>query len=84
MPAAGIRAPTPGRSMSQVVDKLRPNLPGWKAYFGLVQTPGVWRELDEWLRHRLRAIQLRHWKRPMSFGFHFKGALVQRGPATGQ
>ena len=64
MPAAGIRAPTPGRSMSQVVDKLRPNLPGWKAYFGLVQTPGVWRELDEWLRHRLRAIQLRHRKRP--------------------
>ena len=22
-----------------------------------------WRELDEWLRHRLRAIQLKHWKR---------------------
>ncbi len=37
---------------------------GWKAYFGLAQTPKVWRELDEWLRHRLRAIQLKHWKRP--------------------
>lgn len=36
---------------------------GWKAYFGLAQTPGVWRSLDEWLRHRLRAIQLKHWKR---------------------
>ena len=36
---------------------------GWKAYFGLSQTPRVWRELDEWLRHRLRAIQLKHWKR---------------------
>ena len=52
-----------GRSMEEVVDKLRPCLHGWKAYFGLAQTPGVWRELDEWLRHRLRAIQLRHWKR---------------------
>jgi len=52
-----------GRSMEEVVDKLRPYLHGWKAYFGLAQTPGVWRELDEWLRHRLRAIQLRHWKR---------------------
>lgn len=49
--------------MEEVVDKLRPYLHGWKAYFGLAQTPGVWRELDEWLRHRLRAIQLRHWKR---------------------
>ena len=53
-----------GRSMAQVVEKLRPYLLGWKAYFGMAQTPGVWRELDEWLRHRLRAIQLRHWKRP--------------------
>jgi RNA-directed DNA polymerase len=53
-----------GRSMAQVVDKLRPYLLGWKAYFGLAQTPKVWRELDEWLRHRLRAIQLRQWKRP--------------------
>ena len=43
--------------------RLRPYLLGWKAYFGLAQTPGVWRELDEWLRHRLRAIQLKHWKR---------------------
>jgi RNA-directed DNA polymerase len=52
-----------GRSMEQVVEKLRPYLLGWKAYFGLAQTPRVWRELDEWLRHRLRAIQLKHWKR---------------------
>ena len=53
-----------GRSMAQVVEKLRPYLLGWKAYFGMAQTPRVWRELDEWLRHRLRAIQLKHWKRP--------------------
>jgi RNA-directed DNA polymerase len=55
---------TAGRSRSQVVEKLRPYLLGWKAYFGMAQTPGVWRELDEWLRHRLRAIQLKHWRRP--------------------
>jgi RNA-directed DNA polymerase len=52
-----------GRSMQQVVDGLRPYLLGWKAYFGLAQTPGIWRELDEWMRHRLRAIQLKQWKR---------------------
>lgn len=55
---------TGGRSMAHVVEKLRPYVRGWKAYFGLAQTPQVWRRLDEWLRHRLRAIQLRHWKRP--------------------
>lgn len=52
-----------GCSMGQVVERLRPYLLGWKAYFGLAQTPKIWRELDEWLRHRLRAIQLKHWKR---------------------
>jgi RNA-directed DNA polymerase len=52
-----------GCSMSDVVQKLRAYLLGWKAYFGLAQTPRVWRELDEWVRHRLRAIQLRQWKR---------------------
>jgi len=52
-----------GRGMTQVIERLRPYLLGWKAYFGLAQTPGIWRALDEWLRHRLRAIQLKHWKR---------------------
>ena len=52
-----------GRSMSEVIQKLRPYVLGWKAYFGLAQTPRVWSTLDEWLRHRLRAIQLKHWKR---------------------
>jgi group II intron reverse transcriptase/maturase len=52
-----------GRSMAEVIEQLRPYLLGWKAYFGMAQTPGVWRSLDQWVRHRLRAIQLKHWKR---------------------
>ena len=52
-----------GRSMRQVVEKLRPYLLGWKAYFKLAQEPKVWRELDEWVHRRLRAIQLKHWRR---------------------
>ncbi len=52
-----------GRSMPEVIEPLRRYLLGWKAYFGLAQTPKVWRRLDEWLRHRLRAIHLKQWKR---------------------
>ncbi|MBA5608870.1 group II intron reverse transcriptase/maturase, partial [Duganella sp. FT3S] len=52
-----------GRGMSDVVERLRSYMLGWKGYFQLAQTPKVWRTLDEWLRHRLRAIQLKHWKR---------------------
>ena len=52
-----------GRSIEQVVDNLRPYVLGWKAYFGLTQTPRVWRTLDEWMRHRMRAIHLKHWRR---------------------
>ena len=48
--------------MHEVVQRLRPYMMGWKAYFGLAQTSGVWRTLDEWLRHRLRAIQLKQWQ----------------------
>jgi len=52
-----------GRSMKETADRLRTYLLGWRAYFGLAQTPGILRTLDEWLRHRLRAIQLKHWRR---------------------
>lgn len=52
-----------GRSLPDVVARLRSYMLGWKGYFRLAQTPRVWRTLDEWLRHRLRAIQLKHWKR---------------------
>jgi RNA-directed DNA polymerase len=52
-----------GRSLQDVVDRLRTYVLGWKGYFRLAQTPRVWRELDQWLRHRLRAIQLKQWKR---------------------
>jgi RNA-directed DNA polymerase len=57
-----ITARSKGRSMAQVVQELRDYVPGWKAYFGLAQTPTVLHELDGWLRRRLRAVQLKQWK----------------------
>jgi group II intron reverse transcriptase/maturase len=58
-----ITARTRGRSMEQVAAELRNYVPGWKAYFRLAQTPTVMCALDEWLRHRLRAVQLKQWGR---------------------
>jgi RNA-directed DNA polymerase len=54
---------THGRSIDQVVEALRAYMPGWKGYFALSQTPQVFSRLDQWLRHRLRALHLKHWKR---------------------
>ena len=43
--------------------ELRSICVGWKNYFRLADTPGIFAELDEWIRHRLRALHLKHWKR---------------------
>jgi RNA-directed DNA polymerase len=51
-----------GRNLAAVVVELRSYLLGWKAYFRLADTPRVFRGLDGWIRHRLRAVQLKHWK----------------------
>lgn len=69
-----------GRSLQQVVEGLRPYLNGWRAYYGIAETPGVLSDLDGWIRHRLRAIQLKQWKR----GRTTYRELVARGvrPAT--
>jgi group II intron reverse transcriptase/maturase len=53
---------TRGCSLEQLAADLRDYVPGWKAYFRLAQTPRVMRDLDEWLRHRLRAVRLKQWR----------------------
>jgi hypothetical protein len=54
---------TGGRSLTAVVAELRSYLRGWKLYFQLAETPGIFRAHDEWIRRRLRAVQLKQWKR---------------------
>ncbi|WP_310388413.1 group II intron maturase-specific domain-containing protein [Roseateles sp.] len=49
--------------MARIAADLRDYVPGWKANFRLAQTPQVMRELDTWLRRRLRAVQLKQWRR---------------------
>lgn len=64
-----------GRSIPSVVQELRSFLVGWKNYFQLAETPSIFGELDEWIRHRLRAMHLKQWKR----GSTIYRELVRRG-----
>lgn len=51
-----------GRSMTSIFKELRSYLTGWKEYFRLAETRGIFGKMDEWIRHRLRAAQLKQWK----------------------
>jgi RNA-directed DNA polymerase len=58
-----ITARSGGRSMAVVTKELKEYLTGWKQYFRRAETPGIFEDLDSWVRHRLRQVQLRQWKR---------------------
>jgi len=53
-----------GRSLRSVAAQLRDYLPGWKEYFRLIETPTILRDLDSWIRRRLRALLLKQWRNP--------------------
>jgi RNA-directed DNA polymerase len=52
-----------GRSIGEVIERLRSYVLGWKAYFQLAQTHSRWRRLDEWMRRRMRVLHLKQWRR---------------------
>ncbi|WP_240703177.1 group II intron reverse transcriptase/maturase [Cohnella luojiensis] len=46
-----------------VKKKLNPYLRGWGNYFAQGQGKAFFREMDAWIRRRLRAVQLRSWRK---------------------
>lgn len=66
---------TRGVSIKQMVEELSRYLTGWKSYFGFCQTPSVLRNLESWIRHRLRCFIWKQWKR----GRRRYAALRERG-----
>jgi group II intron reverse transcriptase/maturase len=58
-----ITARNRGRSLAQVVPELRSYLVGWKNYFRLADTPGIFAGVDRWLRRRLRMLIVKQNKR---------------------
>jgi len=52
-----------GRSLLTTIQTLNPVLRGWAAYFKLTETKRALEERDGWIRHKLRCILWRQWKR---------------------
>jgi RNA-directed DNA polymerase len=53
-----------GQSLVKVIGELKPLLRGWVNYFRLSLVKKGFKELDEWIRRKLRCILWRQWKRP--------------------
>ncbi|PLX46879.1 MAG: group II intron reverse transcriptase/maturase [Desulfobulbaceae bacterium] len=51
-------------NVEKVIDDLNPLLRGFANYFRIANCQGELRKLSAWIRRRLRAIQLKQWKRP--------------------
>jgi RNA-directed DNA polymerase len=54
---------TRGVSTERMAEDLTRYLRGWLGYFGRCQTPYVLEKLDQWVRHRLRSVIWKQWKR---------------------
>lgn len=64
-----------GRALGEVIDRLAQYLRGWRGHFGFCETPSVLRDLDSWIRHRLRSLVWKQWKH----GRRRFAELVRRG-----
>lgn len=53
-----------GRNLHRVIAEVNEATLGWMNYFRLSQVKGVFEELDQWIRRKLRCILWRQWKRP--------------------
>ncbi|MBP1933292.1 group II intron reverse transcriptase/maturase [Ammoniphilus resinae] len=49
--------------MEQIIEDLNRYLMGWLGYYALIDTPSPLKELDSWIRRRLRMIQWLRWKK---------------------
>jgi len=54
-------------SMYQMIEELNKYLRGWVGYFGIQEFKYLFRNLDAWIRSRLRSTQLKKWKKPRKF-----------------
>lgn len=51
-----------GISLQVMIHRLNVFLTGWIGYFGFCEAPSIFRDMDRWVRHRLRCVQWKQWK----------------------
>ncbi|HEU5154359.1 MAG TPA: group II intron maturase-specific domain-containing protein [Gemmatimonadales bacterium] len=49
-------------AMPERIERLNRYIGGWCSYFGLAETSGTFKDLDGWLRRRLRQVRWAEWK----------------------
>lgn len=54
---------TGGRAIGETIQRLAPYFKGWSGYFGFCEIKRTLRDLDRWVRRRLRSIVWKQWKR---------------------
>ena len=54
---------TRGHRLADIVTELREALLGWKAYFGLTEVLSPLRDIDKWIRRKLRCYHWKQWGR---------------------
>jgi group II intron reverse transcriptase/maturase len=54
---------TRGHTLLQVIAEIRKSLLGWKAYFDIAEVLSPLRDLDKWIRRRLRSYVWKQWGR---------------------
>jgi len=54
------------RNLEAMIARLNRYLQGWIGYYRLSETPQEMRQMDAWIRRRLRCFLLKQWKRPKS------------------
>jgi RNA-directed DNA polymerase len=54
---------TRGHRLLDVVAELRETLLGWKAYFGIAEVLSPLRDIDKWIRRKLRCYHWKQWGR---------------------
>jgi RNA-directed DNA polymerase len=51
-----------GISMERRIQRLAIFLQGWMGYFRFCETPAIFKDMDSWIRRRLRCVQWKQWK----------------------
>jgi RNA-directed DNA polymerase len=54
-------------SMYEIIKQLNQYLRGWMSYYRIQESSNILKELDEFVRNRLRSMQLKKWKKPGKF-----------------